>query len=73
MNRSHYEQSYQKAQKISQSLHRWREIVFFTTYSPFFITATLIELLVDMARNSIFYLQRVTETSLPPTFIPSHV
>lgn len=72
MNRSHYEQSYQKAQKISQYLHRWREIVFFTTYSPIFMTATLIEMLVDMARNSILYLQRVTETSLPPTLIQSH-
>jgi hypothetical protein len=51
MNRSHYEQSNQKAQNFFQYLNRWREIVFFTTYSPFFITATLIELLVDIARN----------------------
>jgi hypothetical protein len=73
MEGTNYEQLYQTVQKYSLYLNRWREIVFFTTYSPFFITATLIEWLLDMARNLISYLQRLTETSLSPTFTPEHV
>ncbi|KAH8555289.1 hypothetical protein BGW37DRAFT_476572 [Umbelopsis sp. PMI_123] len=69
----HYEQSYQNVQKTEKYINRWREIVFYTTYSPFFITATLIELLVDIARKLISYLQRMTKTSEPITSISGHV
>lgn len=65
MSDAHQGQAYQNFQRSSKYLNYWRQIVFFTIYSPFFIAAILVDLLSGMARYLASYFQRKKRTTTP--------